>query len=103
MTRNATTARSRKRGEISELTIDWLTENAPDTCPLLGIQLRYDRNSMGVDSAAVDRIDNDIGYTQANSWVISTKANRIKTNATCEELELVAKNFRIFLDARERA
>jgi len=101
MAKNAAQQRSVKRGETSAITVEWLWENAPETCPLLGIPMNYGRNTMGFDSPAVDRIDNTKGYTPENCWVISSKANRIKTDATLEEIESVARNFRTFMDARE--
>ena len=86
--------RAKARGETATITRDWLYENAPDTCPLLGVELRYDNDASVADSAAVDRKDNSLGYTPDNCWIISMKANRIKSNATLEELELVAANLR---------
>ena len=97
MVRNATTARSRKRGESSEIFVDWLLENAPTHCPLLGIELRYDHDKTRDDSPALDRIDNTIGYRPDNCWVVSHRANRIKNDATVEELETLTKNLRAFL------
>lgn len=86
--------RSRKRGEAAQITPEWLYENAPDRCPLLGIELRYDNDASMADSATVDRRDNDLGYTPDNCWIISMKANRIKTNASLDELERVVTNLR---------
>jgi hypothetical protein len=37
----------------------------------------------------VDRIDPNRGYIADNIWVISWKANRMKSNATLEELKLL--------------
>ena len=34
----------------------------------------------------------ELGYIKGNVWVISNKANRIKNNATLEELRLLVKN-----------
>lgn len=98
--KNAAQRRSVQKGWTNHLTVDWLYDNAPDVCPLLGIPLRYDRVVMGEDSPAVDRIDNDAPYVPENCWIISCKANRIKTNATVDEIEMVARNFRKFIDAR---
>lgn len=56
----------------------------PERCPLLGCLLEQgDRDN----APTLDRIDPSKGYVANNVWVISMKANRIKNNATVEELE----------------
>lgn len=97
MAKNAAKARAKLKGLAFDLTVEWLLENATDSCPLLEIPLNYQRDSMCFDSPAVDRKDNDGGYTPDNCWVISTKANRIKTNATADEVYLVGKNLKALL------
>lgn len=58
-------------------------------CPVLGIKLIW--TGGGRDAAAsLDRIDNSKGYVPGNVEVVSGKANRIKSNATPEELRKVA-------------
>lgn len=37
-------------------------------------------------SASLDRLDSSRGYTPDNVWVISWRANQIKSNATLSEL-----------------
>lgn len=63
----------------------------PDICPALGMPLNYAGTgqegwSKKDDSASIDRVDNNVGYVEGNMQVISWKANRIKTNATPEEV-----------------
>lgn len=59
----------------------------PDTCPLLGIPLaRAKGGSPGPGSPSVDRKDPRRGYTPDNVWVISHRANRLKSDATPLEL-----------------
>lgn len=63
--------------------IEW-----PTHCPILGVELRY-KATGGVaapNSASIDRKDSSRGYALDNVWIISTKANTIKSNATKEEL-----------------
>ena len=93
-TLNAVRARSRKKQQPCGIDEDWLYANAPETCPLLGIALRFNNTASFFDSATVDRKNSDGGYTKDNCWIISMKANRIKTDATIEELEQVAKSWR---------
>jgi hypothetical protein len=40
---------------------------------------------------SIDRIDPSKGYTPDNVWLISQRANRIKNDATPEELKLIAE------------
>lgn len=61
----------------------------PDMCPVLGIQLiQGDRVSFD-GSPTLDRIIPELGYTKDNIIVVSMKANRIKNNATLDELKKV--------------
>lgn len=84
--------RAREKGLEFNLTHESLTW--PDYCPLLGIKLNYHSNINGDDSPSVDRIDSTKGYTEDNCWVISRKANSMKSNATLEELETLVTNLR---------
>jgi len=93
-TKNAATRRAKKKGFVCNITVEWLYANAPDNCVLLDIPLVYSNVASYSNSPALDRKDNEIGYLQDNCWVISMKANRIKTNATPEEIELLAKNLK---------
>lgn len=94
LTKGNVVARAKARGEVTDIDNAWLLANANDICPLLETPLKYDNTWMAPDSAAIDRIDNDVGYFKHNCWIISALANRIKTNATVEQIETVARNFR---------
>ena len=61
----------------------------PDTCPVLGIQLFSGEGVMCDNSPNLDRIIPEKGYVPGNVRVISQRANRIKSNATAEEIRLV--------------
>lgn len=61
----------------------------PNYCPVLGIKLEYGQGSPIDNSPSVDRIIPKKGYTKGNIQIISLKANRIKTDATIEEIEKV--------------
>jgi hypothetical protein len=65
----------------------------PEFCPVLGIKLEvgYGKNYNRGCSPSVDRFDNNIGYTPENIRVISYRANRLKCDATVEELHHVIK------------
>lgn len=61
----------------------------PSHCPVFGIELSFggDRNS----SPSVDRIIPSRGYVKGNIVVVSYRANRIKNDATIDELNKVAQ------------
>ena len=88
--------RAKARNLEFNITIDDF--NIPKLCPLLGIELYLNvGNGRAFDnSPSLDRIDSSKGYIPGNVWVISTKANRIKSDATLEELEKITHNLKVF-------
>lgn len=62
----------------------------PITCPVLGIRLEIGDNGRTDASPSLDRRDNRRGYVRGNVFVISMRANRIKTDANADELARVA-------------
>ena len=81
---NRAKQRAKSRGipfniEMSDITI-------PEVCPVLGILL-----VVGDTEAApsIDRVIPALGYVKGNVNIISNRANRIKSDATKEELERV--------------
>ncbi len=84
----------------------------PTTCPVLGIELVPRGGSINQEtgkrgawgrSPSIDRIDPSKGYTKDNIIVISWRANRIKCDATPEELRAVARFFTQLSEERENA
>jgi len=61
----------------------------PEVCPVLGITLDYYNPILGDTSPSFDRIDPDQGYTKENTIIISFRANKIKQDASAEELRAV--------------
>lgn len=90
-----------KRNGI-EFTIDDLgTVFVPAKCPLLEIPLEFGGDNKD-NSPSLDRIDSSKGYTPENTWVISYKANRIKNNATTQELLTLAMNMHDFFVTKKK-
>jgi mRNA degradation ribonuclease J1/J2 len=91
---NAARARSKKSGVEFDLTADDF--EIPDRCPLLDIELYVadGRKTVKYNSASLDRIDSSKGYTKDNIWIISFKANTMKSNSTLDEFLLMAENWK---------
>lgn len=61
----------------------------PITCPVLGIPLKFNRNKVQDDSLSFDRIDSSKGYSKDNIIIVSYKVNRLKSNASLEEMNKI--------------
>ena len=78
-----------KRGHKFKLKIEDL--EIVTHCPIFGMKLTYGSSGGARDnSASLDRIDSKLGYIPGNVWIISWKANRIKSSSTPEELRKIA-------------
>ncbi len=63
----------------------------PTHCPILGINLLFSEGGRTDNTPSIDRIVPEKGYTKDNIRIISWRANRIKNDATLEELEKLVK------------
>jgi len=68
----------------------------PDTCPILGITLKahHTRRGPQPDSPTLDRIISSRGYVPDNVRIISWRANKLKGDASLDELEKVCDYIR---------
>lgn len=89
-------AKARAEANALEFNIDVADVIVPEKCPILNIPLILNSSKPTDASPALDRIDNTLGYVKRNVLVISSRANRIKSDATAEELFAIAK----FLEAQ---
>lgn len=91
---NAARARARKQSLEFDLTEDDII--LPRFCPLLGVEMFVTESRRGNKdcSFSLDRIDSSKGYTKGNVWIISHKANTMKSSSTLQEFELMAQNWR---------
>lgn len=87
-------AGARKRAKESGITFT-ITEQdiaIPIFCPVLGVELLVKPTMVDRDHAAsIDRIDSQKGYVPGNVVVISHRANRMKNDASLQELEALVK------------
>ena len=81
-------AKSRAKHDNLEFNIVLEDIVIPEFCPYLGTPIQmFDKQH----AASLDRIDSSRGYTKDNIQVISYLANRMKSNATEEQLIAFAK------------
>jgi len=90
---NRSKARAKRKNlefaiEISDIII-------PSVCPLLNIPLVKGEGSYGPkpNSPSLDRLDSSKGYVKGNVWVISHRANNMKSDSSLDEFQLLAKNW----------
>ena len=69
----------------------------PDLCPILNIPLVKNEKCADRDSATLDRIIPNLGYTKNNIRVISRLANTMKQDASFDELKLFSKNILLYI------
>lgn len=86
-------ARSRARRNNLEFDLELSDIFIPLECPVLKIILtRNDMKMCDPNAPSLDRFDTTKGYTKDNVWVISNRANRMKNNASLEELKIFCEN-----------
>jgi hypothetical protein len=64
----------------------------PKVCPILGVKLiayGQEFKNRSNNSATMDRIVPSLGYVRGNVQVISFRANRLKNNATLDEIRKI--------------
>jgi hypothetical protein len=79
-------ARATTKGLPFDLTPEDLI--LPEVCPVLGIAMSWG-SAIANETPSIDRMVPELGYVKGNCKIISMKANRLKNNATKEELEAI--------------
>lgn len=59
----------------------------PKCCPILGIKLKFTSGGRTPNTPSLDRTIASKGYVKGNVHIISWKANRLKCDASLEELK----------------
>ena len=97
-----TRKRAKAKNLDHDLDYDFLKSIYTDTCPINGQPLLWERGhgKPKDNSPSLDRLDPRKGYTKDNVWLISYRMNRIKNDATPEELEAIAAQLRAKLEGR---
>ena len=68
----------------------------PTHCPILGIKLQLNKGVKD-NSYSIDKIIPELGYVKGNIIIISMRANRIKSDASIEELLKISKFYKKLL------
>lgn len=84
-------SRARERGIEFSITVDDVIVGSH--CPVLGIKFEVLEGGRD-NSPSLDRIDNRFGYVPGNVVVVSNRANRLKSDASVEELETLVRFYK---------
>lgn len=87
---------ARKRSKARGIPFSITTQDIviPTHCPVFGIPLTRCGSSLYPDTMTLDRVIPQLGYIPGNVEVISFRANRLKSNATWRELQLLSDYMR---------
>jgi len=88
--------RAKRKGIEFNITLEDIS--IPTHCPVLKIPLTRANGRMHDNSPSLDRIDCTKGYIKDNIIVISWKVNRIKSNASLDELMKIGMFFKSKID-----
>lgn len=78
--------RAREAGIEFDLTPEDIAKVFPTHCPILGIELKYDKG-INDSKPSLDRINSAKGYVVGNIGVISWRANYVKNELSPEQIE----------------
>ena len=89
-------SRAKKKNLPFDIDRDYIRSIVPSHCPIFGMPLewsirRANKAAPLPNSPSLDRIDPSKGYVKGNVWIISYRANQIKSNASHDELKRVTE------------
>lgn len=89
-------ARAKSRAKKNNLPFNLELDDIviPDVCPLLGIPLKSNTDKTSPNNPSLDKIIPEKGYVKGNIWVVSLRANKLKNDASLQELELLVENLK---------
>ena len=87
--------RAKEKNLPFNLDVQYVRSLVTSHCPVLQVELDWSlykhNGKIPFNRPTLDRIDPSKGYVKGNVWIISSKANRIKSDASHEELKLVTE------------
>ena len=95
-------AKKRARDKQLDFDIEVSDIIIPQFCPLLNIPIIHKTGTgkTSPNSPSLDRFDNSLGYVKGNIVVMSWRANKLKSNAEFQELQLLVNNWGAILRSR---
>lgn len=80
---------ARRRAKEKGLECTIRTQDIPftNTCPILGVPLKENTGKLYRDAYTLDRKDSTLGYVPGNVFILSWRANNIKSDLTFEQIE----------------
>jgi len=87
---------AKKRAKKKNIEFSITSEDIPEIpkiCPVLGIPIIVGKGKLTDNSPSIDRINNNKGYTKGNIRIISYRANRLKNDATIEEIRRILEDY----------
>lgn len=85
------------------MTVDNMLElkaSEGNKCPVFGVPFMYGKDIQCDASPSIDKVIPSLGYVRGNVAIISDKANRIKRNASLEELKQIVDWFEKMQNAK---
>lgn len=90
-------AKTRAKNKRIVFTIEKEDVIIPEVCPIFGIPFSFTEKEL---SPSLDRKINDLGYIKGNVFVISKRANRLKADATIDELEKILQYMKSTIEVK---
>jgi len=87
-------AKKRSKDSDFNISLEDVKNVMTSICPLLEIKMMVNENHIKDNSFTLDKIIPQKGYVRDNILIISSKANRSKSDATIEEYEKIVNNFK---------
>lgn len=84
-------AKRRAKDMSIPFNLDWRLIEIPEFCPVLGIPMYRGDNGGSENSPSLDRIIPELGYVKGNVKVISSRANRLKSDGSLEDFQEIVK------------
>jgi hypothetical protein len=101
----STKSRAKRKGIRFDVDTTSLKIELPSHCPILGVELLYERRGIAgpvKNSPSLDRIIPERGYVVENIRVVSHRANSLKSNASLAEMRLVLADLERLVAAGNR-
>lgn len=91
-------AKFRAKNKNIPFTIEQNDVVIPEMCPVLGIPFSFSEKEL---SPSLDRKINELGYIKGNVFIITKRANRLKSDASIHELEKILDYMKTNIEVKD--